>query len=847
MSTQQDQFRRVDSVFDAALDLPTARQAAFIDEACGSDPNMRAEVMRLLDAYKQAGPFLESPAVELAAPLLAGVHALPITGTPDRIGPFQVVREIGRGGMGTVFLGERADGQFEQRVALKLIQHGSPGVIRLFLEERRILARLEHPNIARLIDGGITADGLPYFAMELVEGEPIDRYCDGRDQSLDQRLDLFADVCNAVTYAHQQLVIHRDLKPSNIMVTANGQVKLLDFGIAKLLTPQGAVGDQVSMQLHAMTPEFAAPEQVRGEGVSTVTDVYALGVLLYILLTGERPYELRGKSPAELERIVCEDEPPRPSSKVTGSRSARLRGDLDLIVMKALHKEKDRRYQSPAALAQDLVRFRAGHPVLARPDSRRYRAVKFTGRHRFGITAGAAIVVLSAAYVITVANDRDRIRSALREATLGTRKAEQTTDFMLGLFEASETGETLTDTVRAREMLGRGVARAREMEAQPELQAQMLDVIGRLYSQVGEYKRAQPLLEEALVKRRKLYGETHADVATTLESLAQTKREQGDGEGAALLDTEALAIRRQLLGPTHVKTADALFNLAADMHVAGEYKAAEPLMDEWTRLVVEQPEEKTKRRADQLAGLAYVYWVSRDYPSAERLFREALSMNRTLFGDRHDRVAVNLSQLGEAVCGSRKHDEAERLARESVEMLRASHPDGHPILAMNLKQWGIELDHLNRFSDAVPLLREALVMARRFEGDESNVTIDAELELAYALTMSGSYDEAVSRSRDAMATLRKKFADSSFMVARAKLRLGDALRGQGRILEAERLLVSAHASLSRRSTTNTWARGAARALVRLYEGQGREDEARKYSLLLTPVDTRRAVAAPMRP
>ena len=421
-----ERFQRVDTIFDAVIDLPTEFQAAFIDQACGDDDELRAEVLDLLRAYHQADSFLEAPAAAIAAPILEAAAALsgPL---PDRIGAFRIVREIGRGGMGRVFLGERVDGDFEQRVALKLIQHGAPGIVRRFVEERRILALLEHPGIARLIDGGITANGLPYFAMELVEGgEPIDRYCDSRNLTIDQRVDLFVDVCDAVSYAHQRLIIHRDLKPSNILVKADGQVKLLDFGIAKLLGRQQSTSDLTRTEYQALTPEFAAPEQVRGESVSTATDVYSLGVLLYLLLMGQRPYDLRGKTPGEVERIICNEMPPKPSSVARAAVQRELRGDLDLIVMTALQKSETRRYQSPAALAGDLQRFRQGRPILARPDSARYRLGKFLSRNRTPVTiATATATALVAATVFSVvqmreaqAQRQDALRAARRAAAM---------------------------------------------------------------------------------------------------------------------------------------------------------------------------------------------------------------------------------------------------------------------------------------------------------------------------------------------------------------------------------------------------------------------------------------------
>jgi eukaryotic-like serine/threonine-protein kinase len=445
--SQPTEFHQIDALFDRALDLTDEEQAAFLAQTCAHDPELRNQVQRLLDAKRRAGAFLESPAIELAAPLLDSF--LLVEANPGqnfaRLGPFRIVRELGTGGMGAVFLGERDDGLFQQRVALKLVQQraGATDLIQRFLEERRILALLEHPGIARLVDGGISADGQPYFAMEFVEGEAIDRYCDGRQLGIDQRISLFLPVCEAVQYAHQHLVVHRDLKPSNILVSADGQVKLLDFGIAKLLDPLAATNDDPLTRTGVlpMTPEYAAPEQIRGEPISTATDIYALGVLLYALLTGRRPYEVRGRSPAELERIVCDVEPPRPSARFEGTgaeddqterahaRGAqpqrvrrRLRGDLDLIVMKALRKDPARRYATVSALQEDLHRFLTGRPVHARPDSAGYRIRKFVRRNR---TSVAAACVTIAALIGATAISASQMREAERQRDVAVQDAKR--------------------------------------------------------------------------------------------------------------------------------------------------------------------------------------------------------------------------------------------------------------------------------------------------------------------------------------------------------------------------------------------------------------------------------------
>jgi serine/threonine-protein kinase len=368
----------VERILDLALELAPEERAALLDGACAGDPELRAEVEAIL-AGADAPVFFESPAIAFADPLL---ESEPEALDGAVVGPYRLIRELGHGGMGIVYLAERADGQFEQRVALKLIRRGmdSDEILRRFIAERQVLARLSHAHIARLLDGGVTAEGQPWFAMEYVAGLPLDRSCEERGLDITERLALFGKVCEAVQYAHRNLVVHRDLKPSNILVTAAGDIKLLDFGIAKALSTDPADETVTRAEQRLMTPEYAAPEQLRGELVTTATDVYALGAILYLLLTGRSAHQLAGRTPTERERVICEVEPELPSLAVRGTPRDRLRrrlaGDLDTIVLKALRKEPSRRYASVDAMIEDLDRHRTGLPVRARPDSVTYRARK---------------------------------------------------------------------------------------------------------------------------------------------------------------------------------------------------------------------------------------------------------------------------------------------------------------------------------------------------------------------------------------------------------------------------------------------------------------------------------------
>ena len=427
-----ERYRQVKQIFQAALEVQPRARAAWLAEACANDDELRGEVESLLVSHDEAGEFIEVPAAAvITQPYADKDDTASVVG--QRIGPYQIIREIGHGGMGTVYLATRADDEFKKRVAIKLVRRGmdSDFVVRRFRHERQILASLDHPNIARLFDGGTTADGLPYFVMEYIEGLPIDEYCDRQQLATAARLALFRMVCSAVQYAHQNLVVHRDLKPGNILITADGTPKLLDFGIAKLLNPElaGAEIDVTMTGMRLMTPGYASPEQVRSEAITTASDVYSLGVVLYELLTGHRPYHVSSRPPHEVMRVICESQPTKPSeavartevittsdgtsnsitpemvSRTRGGQPDKLRkrlsGDLDNIVLMAMRKESNRRYVSVSQLAEDIRRHLEGLPVVAREDAFGYRASKFVTRHKAGVAAAGLIAMALIGGMIT--------------------------------------------------------------------------------------------------------------------------------------------------------------------------------------------------------------------------------------------------------------------------------------------------------------------------------------------------------------------------------------------------------------------------------------------------------------
>lgn len=797
---ESDRWEALKDFFDAALEEPRAARASFLEEAC-ADATLRAEVHSLLDAHRGEGP------VDRALDELRSLHRPEeLSGLRGhRIGPYELVDELGRGGMSRVFLARRADGQFEQKVAVKLLATDvpTPAARERFVAERQILASLKHPNIARLLDGGVSEAGQPYFVMEVIEGKPIDEYCETHRLSLHERLRLVLEVCDAVQYAHQSLVVHRDLKPSNILVTDNGQVKLLDFGIAKLLNPDTILpgkGPRTRTGLLPMTPNYASPEQVRGEPITTASDVYQLGVVLYELLVGRRPYRVEGRTPSDVERVICEEQPTRPSTAASqpadagrgdgdgARRRAALRGDLDAIVMKALRKEPDRRYDAVEQLAEDLRRVLDGRPVSAHPDSWTYRGRKFIDRHRWGVAVTAVIVILLAGYAATVTWYSHRMQAALTQAQEEARKSEQVTEFLVDLFRVSDPSEARGEALSARDILERGVERAERLDTQPAVQAEMFDVVGQVYGRLGQYEEAQNFLERSLSLRRGLYEDPRPETASTEVRIASILRKSGDHDTAETRFREVLAKQRRLLGSEHPDVAVTQSLLAGTLMVQGNLDEAERQLRDALAIQRHHPEADSLDRAETLNILGLTLRGKNALDEAESALRTALEIRRQRLGNRDPRVAMTLNNLAMVLRQNGDPDAAIPVYRDALAVKRTLYNDAHPSTAATLNGLGLALQDQGKYENSESVLREALEMRRTTLGPNHPRTAGTLNNLGNVLEDQGRFEEAAAHLHEARKRLLATVGDTHPFTAYPSIGLGRVYVKQERPQKAEPFL-----------------------------------------------------------
>jgi serine/threonine-protein kinase len=818
-------WQHIESICFDALDRSPDTRNAFVAEQCGSDANLRREVTSLLSQIESDPSFLERPIVDLSNPDDRHLSDSTPATVPESIGGYRILRQLGRGGMGEVYSGLHQVEDVQQTVAIKVVRHGNDtdDVLHRFRLERRILAGLNHPNIARLLDAGATEDGRPYFVMEHVEGRPINVYCDETRASIDRRLELFLTICEAVQHAHQNLVVHRDLKPSNILVTESGVPKLLDFGIGKVLDDSDSFGPSVETRTNVrmLTPEYAAPEQVVGTPVTTATDVYALGVLLYEILTGRHPYVAGGESLREIERIVLNVEPRAPSESLTGAAVTtagggvqpssagasplsatdlsqlrrRLSGDLDNIVLKALRKEPERRYPSAAALGDDIRKHLRGLPVSARPDTFGYRARKFVRRHAGGVAAVAAVAAaLIVTTVVTLVQSGRVTREAARVA-LERDKALEVQGFLMEMFGAAGANVAVGDTVTARQLLDRQAALLEETYAdRPDLKADMLMVLADGYDRLGLHSTGEPLAQEALTIRRDRLGARHVDTAASLNLLGWIIRQAGRAADAEPLLREAVDIRREAGELERVDLSRSLNDLGIILVDLGRHDEAEAMLDEALSIRVAAHGEAHRSVGITANNLAAIYSSQSKLPEAVEAQEVSIRALSATVGPDHQRT---LTARGNLATFRYMMGDAEGAIRDYQSLLETYNRLYGPMapaaatvmisLATVTSQRAGGADRDSILTEAEALVRNALHIRESEMGTSHPSVAEALDRLSGVLAARDNFEDALAASQRAVQIYREIYGPEHQATGGALSRVAAVLWRAGRVEEAVRI------------------------------------------------------------
>jgi eukaryotic-like serine/threonine-protein kinase len=867
-------FKQLQDLFEEAADLPPAEQETFLKAACGNDTELLADLQVMLEEDARDDSLLDSDLAQVAYRVFNAKASF----SPGSVqfGPYRLIRVLGEGGMGIVYLAERDD--LRNQVAIKMLRDAwlSPARRERFASEQRMLAQLNHPSIARLYDAGVSADGIPWFALEYVDGVPITEYCRTQQPSLENRLKLFRSVCEAVQFAHEQAVIHRDLKPSNILVEENGVVKLLDFGIAKHLDALHQPVDQTRTELRMMTPAFAAPEQIRGERVGIFTDVYALGLILYALLTGQPPFDLANRTLGETERMILEGNPPKPSAVVRRSNPLSRAGrsawaDLDVLCLTAMHKDVERRYRSVEALIRDVDHYVKGEPLEARPDSLRYRTGKFVRRNwrPLSLAAGLSIVAIALIIFFTV-----RLAVARNTAVAAVVRAGRVQTFMLNLFNGGDKLAPPAENLRVLTLVDRGVQEAQALRREPEVQAELYSTLGSIYQKLGRFDQADPLLRRALRQRQSMIGPDRPETAESLTLLGLLRLDQGRFDEAEKLVRQGQEGAERARPRDNAAIAEGTMALGKVLAARGDFKHAIPLLEQSVKLQSVSG-TVTPELAATTKELADAYFSSGRYDLCETLNQRLLVMHRQLNGERHPLIADDLIDLASVRIERGYYAEAERFLRQALDIDRAWYGPDHPEIAAILYQLSEAIVYEKRFAEAEPLLQQALAIRERVYGPEHPFAANvlgqicalalqqdqfAKAESCYTRVLNiyktaygnhhqyigvglsnlGSvylngkqYARAEPLFREALALYKQILPANHSFIGVTEIKLGRTLARQGHYTEAEEHTLAGYQILSSQSNPAVhWLQAARTDLAAIYDALHQPEKARQIRMEL---------------
>ncbi|MGE3473789.1 MAG: tetratricopeptide repeat protein [Vicinamibacterales bacterium] len=783
-------WQRVQGLFHEVVDLPVGLRDSILDSVAIEDPALVRDVRAMVAEDQCEQPLLDGGLAPAAERLFSGT-----SGPPEgRFGRYQIHSVIGEGGMGVVYRAERPD--LGLTVAVKVLRDAwlSPARRVRFQSEQRTLAQLRHPGIAALHDADVLPDGTPWFAMEYVEGEGLSAHCHAQRPDVRRRLELFREICVAVQHAHEHLVVHRDLKPSNVMVTSEGAVKLLDFGIAKQLDDDGDAAERTRTGLRLMTPAYASPQQVRGEPAGIDTDVYSLGVILFELLSGTLPFDLSGCTQAEAERIILDVEPPKPSVAAARTPAARRLdvprrawGDLDVLCLAAMHKDPRRRYRTVQALIQDLDHFLDGEPLDARPDTLGYRTGKFVRRNRAPLAvAGAAV----AGIVGVVTFYTYRLAKARNAAVLEARRANRIQAFMLNLFDGGDLEAGPAEDLRVSTLLERGVREADGLASEPVDQAELYQALGHIHQKLGHFDEADVLLQRARRARERLFGPEGAEAVHSLVALARLRTDQAQYDEADRFAGEALERARRSLDPDDPLVAAATEAQGRILQERGSYDEAVPVLEQAVRL--HERGGESVELANSIHELANVHFYAGRYEESSRLNHRVLGMYARIVGEGHPHVGDTLVNLGAIEFERGDYPEAERLFRQGLAIIEAWYGGEHYRTAGCLTMLGRTLARLEKRQEASVALERALAGRVRTYGPNHPSVASVVNELGTIARLEKRFDQAEAHYRRMADIYRAVYGNKPhYLVGVALSNLGSVAHDRGRLDDADTLLQQA--------------------------------------------------------